>query len=196
MTRVNVATLAAPGVVAGGTPHVRDKRLASLVTAHQEFIWRSLRRLGVPVAQVDDATQEVFCVAMRRLEQIERGAERSFLFGVAMRIASDARRAFARSREQTDQPAVDVAVATSPTPEALLDKRQALALLDEALDALDDETRAVFVLFEIEGFTAPEIAALLVIPLGTATSRLRRGREQFHAAAARLRARMDHGEKR
>jgi RNA polymerase sigma-70 factor (ECF subfamily) len=188
--------LAAPGVAVRSALEARSKRLRALVAAYQDFIWRSLRRLGVPAAQVDDATQEVFCVAMRRLEQIEPGAERSFLFGVAMRVASDARRACARSRERADQEAVDVAVATSPTPEGLLGQQEALALLDEALDALDDETRAVFVLFEIEGFTSPEIASLLVVPLGTVASRLRRGREQFHAAATRLRARMDHGGRR
>jgi len=197
MIEAHVAMLAAPGVDdRSAPPEVRSKRLRALVAAYQDFIWRSLRRLGVPAAQVDDATQEVFCVAMRRLEQIEPGAERSFLFSVAMRVASDARRACTRSRERTDQAAVDVAVATSPTPEGLLGEQEALALLDEALDALDDEMRAVFVLFEIEGFTSPEIASLLAVPLGTVASRLRRGREQFHAAATRLRARMDHGGKR
>ena len=197
MIEADVAMLAAPGADdRSASPEVRSKRLGALVAAYQDFIWRSLRRLGVPAAQVDDATQEVFCVAMRRLEQIEPGAERSFLFSVAMRVASDARRACARSRERTDQAAVDVAVATSPTPEGLLGEQEALALLDEALDALDDEMRAVFVLFEIEGFTSPEIASLLAVPVGTVASRLRRGREQFHAAATRVRARMGHGGKR
>jgi RNA polymerase sigma-70 factor (ECF subfamily) len=196
MIEADVAMLAAAGADDRPAPEARSKRLRGLVDAHQDFIWRSLRRLGVPAAQVDDATQEVFCVVMRRLDQIERGAERSFLFSVAMRVASDARRAHARSREKTDQAAVDLAVATSPTPEVLLGQQEALALLDEALDALDDEMRAVFVLFEIEGLTSPEIASLLVVPLGTVASRLRRGREQFHAAATRLRARMDHGGKR
>ena len=196
MIEADVVMLAARGEGERSPPETRSKRVRALVDAYQSFIWRSLRRLGVPAGQVDDATQEVFCVAMRRLDQIERGAERSFLFGVAMRVASDARRAGARSRERMDQAAVDLAVATSPTPEGLLGEQEALALLDEALDALDDEMRVVFVLFEIEGFTSPEIASLLVVPLGTVASRLRRGREQFHAAATRLRARMDHGGKR
>jgi RNA polymerase sigma-70 factor (ECF subfamily) len=194
----DLAMRAAPGVDdgPGAAAEARSKRLRVLVAAYQDFVWRSLRRLGVPAAQVDDARQEVFCVAMRRLEHIEPGSERSFLFSVTMRVASDARRACARSRERTDQEAVDVAAATSPTPEGLLGKQEALALLDEALDALDDDVRAVFVLSEIEGFTSPEIASLLAVPLGTVASRLRRGREQFHAAATRLRARMNHGGRR
>jgi RNA polymerase sigma-70 factor (ECF subfamily) len=187
------AVLAPPGVDGRSASAARVLRLRALVLAYQDFIWRSLRRLGVPAAQADDATQEVFCVAMRRLDDIDRDRERSFLFGVAMRIASDVRRACARSRERADQDAVDVAVATSPTPEGLLGERQARALLDEALDALDDEMRVVFVLFEIERLTSPEIASLLALPVGTVASRLRRGREQFHAAATRLRARLNHG---
>src|SRR6516162_7479374 len=75
------------------------QRLRALVVAHFDFIWRSLRRLGVPEAGVDDATQRVFCVALRRLEDIEPGRERAFLFHTAMNVATDARRALARSRE-------------------------------------------------------------------------------------------------
>jgi RNA polymerase sigma-70 factor (ECF subfamily) len=167
------------------------RRLRDLVVAHQDFIWRSLRRLGVPPTHVDDATQEVFLVASRRLDDIGHTRERSFLFGVAMRVASDARRAHARSRERPDQTAIDDAVATHPSPEGLLGERQDRALLDIALDALDDETRAVFMLYEIEGLTSPEIASLLGLALGTVATRLRRGREQFHLAAARLRARLE-----
>jgi RNA polymerase sigma-70 factor (ECF subfamily) len=172
------------------------RRLRDLVVVYQDFVWRSLRRLGVPPAQVDDATQEVFLVAARRLDDIETSRERSFLFGVTMRVASDARRARARARERADQAAVDGAIATSPTPEGSVGEQQDRALLDMALDALDDEARAVFVLFEIEGLTSPQIASLLGIALGTVASRLRRGREQFHAAAARLRARLARGGRR
>jgi len=44
----------------------------------------------------------------------------------------------------------------------------------------------VFVLFELEGMTTPEIAELIGIPLGTAASRLRRARETFREAASKL----------
>lgn len=193
MTDADAVLLAGPALEAKPAPDARARRVCALVAAHQDFIWRSLRRLGVPAAQVDDATQEVFCVAVRRLDDIDRARERSFLFGVAMRVASDARRAHARSRERADQTAIDGAVATAKNPEGALQEQQDRALLDEALDALDDELRAVFVLFEIEGLTSPEIASLLGLALGTVASRLRRGRERFHEAASRLRARMERG---
>jgi RNA polymerase sigma-70 factor, ECF subfamily len=169
------------------------QRMRGLVVAHFDFIWRSLRRLGVPEAGVDDATQRVFCIALRRIEDIESGRERAFLFSTAMNVATDTRRALARRRERTDEHALDAAVDSKPTPEQVVDRKQARALLDEVLGDMDDDLRAVFILFEIEGMTSPEIASLLGIPLGTAASRLRRSREQFHALARRVRARASRG---
>src|SRR5690242_17321725 len=72
-------------------------RLRALQEEHFEFLWRSLRRLGVPEADVDDAVQQVFLVAARR--EILPGSERSFLFATALRVASHARRTLRRRRE-------------------------------------------------------------------------------------------------
>jgi RNA polymerase sigma-70 factor (ECF subfamily) len=179
--------------------HVAERsapRVRAMVDAHHPFIWRSLRRMGVPPAQVDDAVQEVFCVAHRRLDDILPDRERAFLFSVALHVAADARRRRGRSRECADEAAIDAAVSALPTPEEALHRRRLRAQLDEVLDALGADTRAVFVLVELEGMSAPEIAAFLSLPLGTVTSRLRRGREQFHAAAKRLRARAESTEGR
>ena len=55
-----------------------------------------------------------------------------------------------------------------------------------ALDALDLDRRAVFVLYEIDGVPMDQIAASLAIPVNTAYSRLRIGRTEFRAAAKRL----------
>jgi RNA polymerase sigma-70 factor (ECF subfamily) len=77
----------------------------------------------------------------------------------------------------------------APSAEELIDRRRARVLLDEVLESLPMEVRAVFVLFELEEMTLSEIAALLGIPPGTAASRLRRGRELFQSAVARLKVR-------
>jgi RNA polymerase sigma-70 factor (ECF subfamily) len=193
MVDVGMGALTAPLPCTQAVDASRDRRLRALVDDHYDVVWRTLRRLGVAPGQVDDAAQEVFWVALRRLEDIRGGRERAFLFGVAARVASDSRRARARSREVADQVAVDGAVEGGPTPEGLLDERQARELLDEVLDALDDEARVVFVLFEIEGLSSPEIASLLELPVGTVASRLRRGRAQFREAAKRARARAARG---
>jgi RNA polymerase sigma-70 factor, ECF subfamily len=170
---------------ASARPFVIDAaRLRALQEEHFEFLWRSLRRLGVPEADVDDAVQQVFLVAARRT--IQPGAERSFLFATALRVASHARRTRRRRRE-ADEPVPEQTDAT-PSPEELLDQRRARALLDEVLEALPLDLRAVFILFELEEMTVVEIAAMLGIPSGTAASRLRRGRELFQQTVARVRA--------
>ncbi|MCS6900542.1 MAG: sigma-70 family RNA polymerase sigma factor [Myxococcales bacterium] len=165
------------------------ERLRSLVEVHFDFIGRSLRRLGVQEADVDDACQQVFLVASRRLDEIQDGKEKSFLFGVALRVASDARRARRRRAaildehsEETDSPN------ESLSPESLLHQRRARALLDEILETMPLELRTVFVLFELEEMTASEIAQTIDIPPGTVASRLRRAREIFHEQSRRLRA--------
>lgn len=161
-------------------------RLRAMFDACFDFVWRSLRRLGVPPAAVDDATQEVFLVASRRLADIEPGRERSFLFATAIRVASTARRAQSR-RGEHDEEAVAGLVDLAPNPAEVADRLRARAVLDRILDDLDDDLRAVFVLFELEEMTMAEIATTLELAPGTVASRLRRAREQFQTIAARLR---------
>jgi len=168
-------------------PALREQRLQQLVREHFRFVRRSLRRLGLATADADDAAQEVYLVAARRLETIQPEAERAFLFATAVRVASTRRRTLRRRREQA-QASFEHESARGPDPEEHTSLAQARRLLDEILDAMDDEARAVFVLFELEHVSGPEIAALLEIPVGTVNSRLRRAREVFRSAAARISA--------
>jgi RNA polymerase sigma-70 factor (ECF subfamily) len=162
--------------------------LRALFSLHYAAIWRLLRRLGVEHAQLDDAAQEVFWIAARRLDDIRAGREHAFLYGVAMRVASHAQRKRRSAPATADIDSLAELAAASPSPEESLAQRRARAWLDAALDRLPLELRTVFVLFELEGLPIKEIAELEEIPLGTASSRLRRAREEFSAAAKRLRA--------
>lgn len=165
-------------------PH---ERLRRMTREGFDAIWRLLRRLGVPVSAADDAAQEVFLVAARRIGQIAEGSEQSYLYGTALRVAQSYRRRDAREA-QRQTPFDDARSSGGRTPEELLGTRQRLELLDQALGSLDDDERSVFVLFELEGLTLGEIAELLAIPRGTVASRLRRARSRFvRALAARKR---------
>ena len=62
-------------------------RLERMFNDHYDFIWRLLRRLGVGSEKADDASQQVFLVAAERMQRIKEGSERSFLFGIALRVA-------------------------------------------------------------------------------------------------------------
>jgi RNA polymerase sigma-70 factor (ECF subfamily) len=162
-------------------------RLAGMVAEHFEAIWRTLARIRVPSADLADAVQQVFVVASRRLSSIAIGSERSFLIGTAIHVARDARRALGRRREVPEDEGVEP-LSLDPQPDELADQRRLRALLDQVLAAMPDELREVFVLFELEEMSTPEIATLLEIPTGTAASRLRRAREEFDRRVARLHA--------
>jgi RNA polymerase sigma-70 factor (ECF subfamily) len=138
---------------------------------------------------VDDAAQEVFVVASRRLDDIAEGAERAFLYGTAIRVASDARRALARRLElYTGNDTIAGLPDKNPSPEDLADRKRAREILDQVLSSMKLELRSVFVLYELEGLTMAEIAELQQIPPGTVASRLRRAREIFRKRTSQLQA--------
>lgn len=161
-----------------------------LVTDHVDFVWRSLRRFGVREADVDDATQQVFLVVNDKLAHIKPGQERPFLMGVAMRVASHARRGYQRweAAEQRLSSDPEGPAPSHPNPEELTQRLQARELLDRVLDSMPDPLRTVFVLFEFEDLSVDQIAEVLEIPRGTAATRLRRSREVFQQHAKRVKA--------
>jgi RNA polymerase sigma-70 factor (ECF subfamily) len=189
-----LAAAAGPAARVGGelsTPALsqadRNQRLHNAVALHFDTVWRMLRRLGVPEADADDAAQGVFLALDRRLLDVPVERERGFLLSAAVRVAANTRRQLRRSRE--DAGLDEQRAGNDPTPERALEHRQALAELDQALGSMNDDQRTVFVLYEIEGFSLPEIARSLDVPLGTATSRLRRARDTFEAWLADRRTR-------
>jgi RNA polymerase sigma-70 factor (ECF subfamily) len=173
---------------AESSPRPSPERVAGLVREHYGFVWRLLRRLGLREGDADDAAQQVFLVAVDRLAGVERERERSFLYGVALNVGSRARRSEQRRREEPLEAAGE-GVAGEPSAEQLLERRQARDALDALLAEMPDELRVVFVLFELEELSTPQIAEICAIPVGTAASRLRRAREDFEERVARLEAR-------
>jgi RNA polymerase sigma-70 factor (ECF subfamily) len=165
----------------------RRQRVDRLVRDHLDFVWRLLRRLGLPAAAADDAAQQVFVVAARRVDDIAADSERSFLYGAALRVLQEYRRGAARRRETMAGDALTEQRDSRPGPDELVDLKRAAELLDRVLQEMTDDLRTAFVLFELEGLTTPEIAAVVGVPLGTAASRLRRARQQFSSALERLR---------
>jgi RNA polymerase sigma-70 factor (ECF subfamily) len=158
-----------------------------LYDGHVAFVWRNLRRLGVPEAEADDRTQEVFVVAHRRFQEFEeRGhGPRAWLFQIVLRVASGARRHRRRHPEIPDGGHFAAQWVIPPPQAEALERSQRLAQLDAALATIDMGRRAVLVLHEIEEMTAPEIANVLGIPLNTVYSRLRVAREELEQALQR-----------
>lgn len=156
-----------------------------LFRAHSEFVAAFLRRLGTPAADVDDAVQEVFLVTHRKGGYVPGAAQpRTWLAAIAVMIAQANARKRARSRETTDPREAAKTPPLSVDPHTALAAREALERVQRALDTLDLEHRAAFVLFEIEGEPCEAIAAAFEIPVGTVHSRLHHARRRFMKAYA------------
>jgi RNA polymerase sigma-70 factor (ECF subfamily) len=158
------------------------------------YVWHALRRLGVRERDLEDLAHDVFVTVHKRLADYDPSRPiKPWLFGIAFRHASDYRR-LARNRleivsplgvgGESPEPADD-----APGADVHYEQAEARRLVAEALESLDLDKRAVFVMHEIDGHAMPEIAEALKIPLNTAYSRLRLAREQFAVVVRRLRAR-------
>jgi len=156
-----------------------------MVERDYRLIWRLLRRLGVHEHAVDDAAQQVFLVAAERLTDIAPASERSFVFGTALRVAQSLRRKHSREDPSAD---TDLSASSLPGPDELSEQRRARERLDRIIEQLPLDLRTVFILFELEGLSSPQIAELVAVPLGTVASRLRRARERFAELVADERA--------
>jgi RNA polymerase sigma-70 factor, ECF subfamily len=155
-------------------------RLRQLFDEYASFVWRSLRRLGVAEADLDDQLQEVFLVVYRRLNEYEeRDRARAWLYSICRRVAQTQRRSVRRRREDMSGDLPEGP--SAPTQLVRVEEREALELGHRLLATLPEEQREVFVLYEIEHIPMQQIADALGCPLYTAYSRLRAGRNKILA---------------
>jgi RNA polymerase sigma-70 factor (ECF subfamily) len=161
--------------------HAADHaRLERMFTSYHTMVWRILRRRGLSRDAAADATQEAFTMAVERLAEIEPSDERSFLIRNALQVARTMNRRGLKWQLEDDMDQRGLEARAT-------DQRRAdIQLCDLALSKVAPDLAEVFVLFEIEEMSSPEIASLLEIPLGTVASRLRRAREDFRNVFARI----------
>jgi RNA polymerase sigma-70 factor (ECF subfamily) len=175
------AAAAVPSPMPGTVP--ASAGIAEVYAAHGDYLFRCLRSLGVRADLLDDSFQDVFLVVQDKLASFDGRAKlQTWLYAIVLRVARRYRERAAReaSRFVADEPA------STRKPEDELVQNEQLALARRALGALDDPKREVFVLALIEQMSAPEIAAVLDVPLNTVYSRLRAARAAFSAEVARL----------
>ncbi len=141
------------------------------------YVVRALRYFGVPERDVPDVCQEVFVIVHRKLPEFEyRAAIRTWLYRICQRAASDyRRRAHVRREQVTGEPIASGEFDGRDFAESV----HARSVLLRALDALDEDKRTVFVLYEIEELTMREVAEAVGCPLQTAYSRLHAARKQL-----------------
>jgi RNA polymerase sigma-70 factor, ECF subfamily len=155
--------------------------LSALYAAHARVVWRTLARLGVSEASIEDAVQEVFLTAYQHRADFEgRSAVSTWLLGIAVRVAANARRS--QDRQGFVVPlSVELPSDARGLDEAL-ERRRRLFELDQVLRQLPDAQREVVVLMELEQLSAPEVAEVLSVNVNTIYSRLRLGRAALATA--------------
>lgn len=151
-------------------------RLGPLARAHYAGLLRFVRRLRVSEDGAEDVAQSAFMTTFVALPRIAPGCERAFLYATAARIASASRR---RTRRELLRDDLDLDVSPRPSPDELADRKRFREQVDALLDGLECPSRTVFVLFELDGQTIPEIALSMAISPQAATRRLRRTRREL-----------------
>lgn len=160
---------------AGATTESARADFGAFMREHADGVWRCLHALGIDRADLDDAAQDVFLIALRQWSSYQdRGTPRAWLFAIARRIAANHRR-----RDRHPPHASTDALAIDDGLDEAVAVRQARALVEGFLAELPEERRLVFFLSEVEGWSAPEVAAALELNLNTVYSRLRRARAAF-----------------
>ena len=163
----------------------RHERFRALFEQEFDFVWTSLRRLGVHSRELQDVAQDVFVHVYRKLDDYQPSRPvRPWLFAFAVGCAADWRR-LARHRVEALGMKVE-GVAAAPSADAVLERKQDVALVLRALEHVGVERRPVFILHEFDGFSMREITSALDVPLFTGYSRLRVAREEFTVALRRL----------
>jgi RNA polymerase sigma-70 factor, ECF subfamily len=165
----------------GDAAAMRSAEISALVLQHGRFVWRVLRHHGVPERQLEDLSQEVFIVVLRKFAGFERrSAIKTWIYGICRNVAADARRRTRRKPEILTDAPPDTAAPERQT-EAFA-RNHAAGQLRLALAQLADRTRMVFVLYEIESMPMAEVAESVGCNLSTAYSRLYAARKHIRSA--------------
>jgi RNA polymerase sigma-70 factor, ECF subfamily len=166
-----------------------EASLAALYREQFATVWRGLRRLGVPERSLEDAAQDVFLIVHRRAGDFAgRSSIKTWIYGIAVRVAKDYRRAEKRHSRRVEHLATHLALEHESihTPADEAERREANRLLHAALGAMNEELRDVLVLVDLEQLPLREAATALGLRVRTCQRRLRAAHEAFEAALAAL----------
>jgi RNA polymerase sigma-70 factor, ECF subfamily len=161
----------------------------ALYDEHVDRLFRAMRRFGVAEASLEDAVQDVFVTAYRRLDSFEgKSSMATWLYGIALHVARNHRRHLRRHPEDATSDTTVLDGESGADPERSLEEAEAVRIMYRLLDELDDDKREVFVLAELEELPAPEIATSLGANINTVYARIRAARAAFDQAVSRHRA--------
>jgi RNA polymerase sigma-70 factor, ECF subfamily len=165
----------------GGQPH----ELIDIYEREFRYVWRGIRRLGIPPRDLPDVTHDVFVTVFLNLHKYDRARPfRPWLFGFMFRVASD-HLSLSRNKREVLEVGPEP-VCSAPPSDVTIQTRQEWMIIDQALRTLDVGCRAVLIMHDFDGHTGREIADTLGIPLATVFNRLRSARRSLQDHATRL----------
>lgn len=152
----------------------------ALYDEHASYVVRSLRRLGVAESDVLDEAQNAFVALHRQLERFDSSRPlKPWIFGFCHHVAANYRRLARNSHVATDLPEN---LKSKDSPEREVDRKTARSIVLIGLQELDEAQRSVFCMYELDGFTAPEIADVLEIPVASVYVQVKTARRRFRGA--------------
>jgi RNA polymerase sigma-70 factor (ECF subfamily) len=177
----------------GGVPS--DLSFEGLYDRWFEDVSRWVRALGAAEADRDDLVQEVFIVVHRRLADFDGQNVAGWLYQIARRKVRDHRRLLWVKHlfGNSSLPLADAMLTTKQSALDELETKQKQELLARLLEKLNEDQRAAFVLFEIEGSSGEEIAALSGVPINTVWARIHKARKKLQEQAERFEKRQGLG---
>ncbi len=163
---------------------IGPREFAAFCAAHVDRVWRQLRAMGVAEPYAEDATQEVFLIAHRKLAGFQGQARLgTWLYSIAYRVGCNYRRR--AHREPQAELHEGEHVGRGPSPEQALENKRAAEFVQGFCDGLSEKLRDVFVLCLLEGQPVPNVADLLGISENTVYSRIRLVRAAFRKELSR-----------
>lgn len=166
------------------------QNIAQIYDNYFDFVWRNARRLGIPEANADDVTQDVFLVVQRRIAHYDaRASMQAWIFGILLRVVQDHRRSFRRkgSRHVPLEHEADrnAGATQDPSPLEQLERSQRVRLVEQLLSEIDEDKRDLLILSELEDWTLRQIAEFYGSNINTIFSRLRAAKRAFERAYER-----------
>lgn len=153
-----------------------------LYDGHFDFVFRTCRRLGLHEADAEDATQEAFLVASRKLDRFESGKLSTWLYRIAANVVS-ARHRSRRVREALRFLWAEPEEPEAPSPARAYEAREAARNVGQVLARMAPKKREVFALFELEGLSGEAIAERVGCKIDTVWTRLYHARRDFERIA-------------
>ena len=136
--------------------------------------------MGGPSSEQDDLIQDIYLIVHRKLPRFDGRNLGAWLYRITANRVRDYRRlSWFKHVLGRDPLAIEKLESADPTPVVVFEAAEKRRELDRLLSKLTSTLRTTFILFEIDGYTAEEIARLQAVSVNTVRARIHRARKKL-----------------